>query len=172
MKKKSQKQLMNEIRIVLLIFITALLFSGLTAFAVEPGLHMTTLVFRGNNDLSLWFRKCYYAVTVTNEQFPFLAYGTDWLAYSHILFAILFADLFRDPVRYIWLTRFGFIACLGIIPVAAVTGHIRNIPFFWQLIDMSFGIIGAIPLYMICRRTRLLESAHEHKTDPINSSKF
>jgi hypothetical protein len=27
-------------------------------------------------------------------------------------------------------------------------GVMREIPFFWQLIDMSFGILGIVPLWV------------------------
>ncbi len=31
---------------------------------------------------------------------------------------------------------------------------IRGIPFFWRLIDCSFGVIGIVPLYMASRYIR------------------
>jgi hypothetical protein len=34
------------------------------------------------------------------------------------------------------------IACAGIVPLALICGHLRGIPFWWQLADMSFGIVG------------------------------
>jgi hypothetical protein len=40
------------------------------------------------------------------------------------------------------------IACLLVIPWTLFFGAIRGIPFFWQLIDMSFGILGLIPLWL------------------------
>jgi len=33
-----------------------------------------------------------------------------------------------------------------IFPMALIAGHILGIPFFWQLIDCSFGMAGLIPL--------------------------
>ncbi|MHC4498648.1 MAG: hypothetical protein ACYS21_05980, partial [Planctomycetota bacterium] len=53
--------------------------------------------------------------------------------------------------KNVWVIEFGIIACLLIIPVALIAGQIRGIPFFWRLIDCSFGVIGVIPL-IICRR--------------------
>ena len=38
------------------------------------------------------------------------------------------------------------IACAGVIPLALICGAIRGIPFYWRLIDCSFGIFGLIPL--------------------------
>lgn len=50
------------------------------------------------------------------------------------------------------------IACAGIIPLALICGPIRGIPFFWTLIDMSFGVFGVIPLYVVLRKIRRLEA--------------
>jgi hypothetical protein len=49
------------------------------------------------------------------------------------------------------------IACLGVFPLALVAGPIRGIPFYWRLIDCSFGILGAIPLFICLRYVRRLE---------------
>jgi hypothetical protein len=50
------------------------------------------------------------------------------------------------------------IACAGIVPQALICGPIRGIPFFWTLIDMSFGVFGVIPLYVVLRKIRRLEA--------------
>ena len=42
--------------------------------------------------------------------------------------------------------EFGMIACLLVIPLALICGPLRGIPFYWQLLDCSFGVIGLIPL--------------------------
>ncbi|GCD34410.1 hypothetical protein OEIGOIKO_02140 [Streptomyces chrestomyceticus JCM 4735] len=65
---------------------------------------------------------------------------------------------FRDPVRNIWVVDFGIIACAGIIPLALVCGPIRGIPFYWQLLDMSFGVFGVIPLLVVRRMIKCLEA--------------
>ncbi len=38
------------------------------------------------------------------------------------------------------------IACILLIPLALVCGPIRGIPFFWTIVDCSFGVFGIIPL--------------------------
>lgn len=45
------------------------------------------------------------------------------------------------------------IACILVIPTALVCGPMRGIPFFWRLIDCSFGIVGIVPLYLAQRYT-------------------
>jgi hypothetical protein len=50
------------------------------------------------------------------------------------------------------------IACAGIIPLALICGPIRGIPFWWSVIDMSFGVLGVIPLYVVRRKIKRLEA--------------
>jgi hypothetical protein len=54
----------------------------------------------------------------------------------------------RDPVRNIWVVEFGIIACLAIVPFVLVFGRLRGIPWFWQCVDMSFGLFGLVPLWV------------------------
>lgn len=97
--------------------------------------------------LAQWISFVHRGVTEASRQYPFLFYGTDWLAFAHIVIAIAFVGPLRDPVRNIWVVEFGMIACILVIPLALICGPIRGIPFFWRLIDCSFGVIGIIPLY-------------------------
>ena len=43
------------------------------------------------------------------------------------------------------------IACLAVIPLALICGPLRGIPWFWQPIDCSFGVLGIIPLWFVRR---------------------
>ena len=92
-------------------------------------------------------------VTEANERYPFLFYGTDWLAFGHLVIAIVFLGPLRDPVRNIWVIEWGMIACVLVIPTAMLCGPIRGIPFWWRLIDCSFGIFGILPLALARRCT-------------------
>ena len=84
-------------------------------------------------------------------RYPFLAYGTDWLAFGHIMIALAFIGPLRDPVRNVWVIEWGMIACVLVIPMALIFGPIRDVPFFHRLIDCCFGVFGIVPLW-ICRR--------------------
>jgi hypothetical protein len=75
-----------------------------------------------------------------------LAYGTDWLAFAHLVIAIAFVGPYLDPIRNKWVVTFGLIACAGVFPLALIAGAVRGIPFGWRLIDCSFGVFGGIPL--------------------------
>jgi hypothetical protein len=90
-------------------------------------------------------------LTATNGRYPFLAYGTDWLAFAHLIIAVAFIGPYIDPVRNKWVITFGLIACAGVLPLAFIAGAIRGIPLPWRLIDCSFGVVGSVPL-LICRR--------------------
>lgn len=80
-----------------------------------------------------------------------MAYGTDWLAFAHIVMAVAFIGPFRDPVRNIWVIEWAMIACVLVLLLALICGPLRSIPFGWRVIDCSFGVFGVIPLYL-CRR--------------------
>lgn len=87
-----------------------------------------------------------------------MAYGTDWLAFAHLVIAVAFIGPYRDPVRNSWVVTFGIIACIGIIPLALIAGAVRGIPLYWRLIDCSFGVFGAIPLWLVRRDIAMLQT--------------
>ena len=93
---------------------------------------------------------------VTYRQYPFVAYGTDWLAFGHIVIAIFFIGPLIDPVRNIWVIQAGLIACVAVLPLALICGPIREIPFYWRLIDSSFGVVGFIVLSAALRLVKNL----------------
>ncbi|MBA3972556.1 MAG: hypothetical protein H0X46_10550, partial [Bacteroidetes bacterium] len=97
-----------------------------------------------------------------NAQYIQLAYGTDWLAFSHIVIAMAFIGPLIDPVKNIWVIQFGIIACVMVFPLALIAGPIRHIPFYWQLIDCSFGLFGAIPLIICYRHIKALEKQNKY----------
>jgi hypothetical protein len=148
----------KRIRFLLIFFMSALVLSGLTAIPLQWELKvMMPLVKLGSQwdimipALAQWIEKINQGVQNGYGQYPFLAYGTDWLAFGHIAIAIAFIGPLRDPVRNIWVVEFGMIACALIVPWTLIFGAIRDIPFFWQFIDMSFGIFGIIPLWVVYR---------------------
>ena len=91
------------------------------------------------------------ALTETNRNYPFLAYGTDWLAFAHLVIAVAFVGPYRDPVRNKWIITISLIACAGVFPLALIAGQMRGIPIAWRLLDCSFGVFAGIPL-LLCRR--------------------
>lgn len=158
-----ERKLMRTIRYYILFFIFALVLSGVTAFPIETELsiinnHITALPLV----LQEWISKVYLAVKTTNEHYPFLSYGTDWLAFAHLVIATAFIGPLRDPVRNIWIIQWGMIACIGIFPLAFIAGPIRGIPFFHQLIDCSFGVFGFILIFICYKKIVRLEKLHRN----------
>lgn len=156
---------LRRIRFWLVVFMAGLVCSGVTAFPLESELRLLLRVMRWSVlqpvveavHLLPWIERVASAVAVTNAKYPFLAYGTDWLAFAHLVIAAGFIGPYLEPVRNKWVITFGLIACAGVIPLALIGGTLRGIPFGWRLIDCSFGVLGAIPL-AICRGSiRILE---------------
>ena len=52
----------------------------------------------------------------------------------------------------------GIAACLAVIPLALICGPIRGIPFYWRLIDCSFGVIGHRNRQPRCRHVGIADS--------------
>ena len=154
----TQTQLKNRIKRWLILLMVGLVLSGITAFPIESELALAMHNLGAfSPKMQQWLTTIYNAVKTTNAQYPYLSYGTDWLAFAHIIIALIFVGPLRDPVRNIWVLQFGMIACVLIFPLALIAGPIRHIPIFWQLIDCSFGVVGIIPLYMAYRQTKKLE---------------
>jgi hypothetical protein len=151
------------IRCWIVFFIVSLVLSGLTAFALQTELNwlLQNWSLRNGGELYYWVRKVYEALRNTNDRYPFLAYGYDWLAFAHLVIALVFIGPLRDPVRNKWIIEFGMIACMMIFPLAFIAGAVRGIPVYWRLIDCSFGIIGLIPLTICYKKIRLLEQWNE-----------
>jgi len=151
----------KTIRAWIKFFMVALFLSGLTAIPVEQELEFLCRFFPEGTMIGNWLDKVYRGFAETNTSYPFLAYGYDWLAFAHFVLAILFFGPLKDPVKNRWVIEFGIIACLLIIPYALIAGYFRGIPFWWRLIDCSFGIIGIIPLFTCIRLIHKLETAEE-----------
>lgn len=156
--------LRRRIRLLLWFFIIALLLSGLTAFPIKAEVDLLQKVVGEGSateswwpPLARWITFVHRGITEASRAYPFLFYGTDWLAFALIVIAIAFIGPLRDPVRNIWIIEFGMIACVLVIPLALICGPIRGIPFFWRLIDCSFGVFGIIPLYFARKYTHRLE---------------
>lgn len=159
--KMAEKRIVLKIRLLTLLFMAALIVSGITAFPIEIELRLATQLLNSEvenpNALQSWLVLVYEGIKTTNAEFPFLAYGTDWLAFAHIVIALAFIGLYRDPVRNKWLVSWAMICCISVIPLALICGAIRQIPFFWQLIDIAFGVFGMIPLIYLRRLILKLE---------------
>lgn len=143
-----------------------LIASGLTAFPLvrelsllcrwlgidDPSTYKTLSGLRG------WIAFVSFGLQKTYAAFPFIGYGTDWLAFGHFIIALFFIGPFRDPVRNAWVLRVGLIACAAVIPLALICGAVREIPLGWRILDCSFGLLGAIPLLYCVNLTKKIAS--------------
>ncbi|MFJ3717809.1 hypothetical protein [Streptomyces sp. NPDC090057] len=156
--------LLRGIRVWLVLFVVCLVLSGATAFPLVHELRWTESGLRALNAPELlpglmeWISRVREGLDAADAEYPFVLYGTDWLAFAHLVIAVAFYGPYRDPVRNVWVVEFGMIACAGIIPLALVCGPVRQIPFWWTLIDMSFGVFGVVPLYVVRRKIKRLEA--------------
>ena len=155
------KILRYKVKVLLLLFMIGLLLSGLTAFPLKAEVNILQKIIGTGTAIESWFPRLSQWITTVHagiiqadKDYPFLFYGTDWLAFGHIVIAIAFIGPLIDPVKNIWVITFGMISCILVVPLALICGPIRGIPFFWQLIDCSFGVFGIIPLYFARRYTK------------------
>jgi hypothetical protein len=164
------QKLEKRIRAVLILFVVALLLSGLTAFPLQWELTILNR-FAGPQSsisniwpsLSEWINRVHVGLQQTYDKYPFIAYGTDWLAFAHIVIAVAFWGPLKDPVRNLWVVEFGMIACVLVIPLAMICGPIRGIPFYWRLFDCALGVFGIMPLWL-ARRDILRLAALQTRT--------
>src|SRR4051794_21707624 len=85
---------LTRLRIVLAIFIAGLVLSGLTAFSLlrETELLATALGLdvtkpTDQTGLGFWIITVRDGLRVTYAKYPWIAYGTDWLAFAHLVMA-------------------------------------------------------------------------------------
>lgn len=156
---------LKQIRLAILIVIVGLVISGVTAFPLLAELNLLSSLLAGDSldpaahaGLVHWILKVREGLEATYRDYPFIAYGTDWLAFAHVMIALFFILPYRDPVRYEGVLKVGIAASLLVIPLAFICGPIRGIPFFWRLIDCSFGVLCIPPLVFALRRIRSLEN--------------
>lgn len=149
-------RLRRRIRRGLALFVAALVASGLTAFPLEMETRWLLEGVRGLGALApaglvAWIERVHLALAEVGQRHPFLAYGTDWLAFAHLVIAIAFWGPWKDPVRNVWVVEWAMLCCVAVIPLALVCGQIRGIPMYWRLVDISFGVLGLVPLAVVRR---------------------
>jgi hypothetical protein len=157
----NREQTLKRIKGLTWLFIIGLFLSGATALPLRMELDMLAGWFGGDaahvGGFAQWILRVRDALDDVYTRYPFMAYGTDWLAFGHFVIAIAFVGALREPVRNRWLYLFGMIACVLVIPYAMICGQVRGIPIYWRLIDCSFGVVGFVPLWFCWKWTGELE---------------
>ena len=145
----------NRVRRLLQFYGLVLIVIGLTTFPLQPEVALLERL-AGNGSfvgelwptMGRWLSTVGEAVAVGYGAYPLLQYGTDWLAFAHIVIGIVFLGAARDPVRNVWVVEWGMIVCILVIPTALIFGAVRGIPLFWRILDCAFGVLGIVPLWL------------------------
>ncbi len=153
-------------RATISLVIIGLVISGATAFPLLHELNILSgWITDGSGDFNLqhhtglehWILRVREGLEVTYQNYPFVAYGTDWLAFGHIIIALFFILPWMEPVQYRGVLYVGVVSCVLVIPLALICGPIRGIPFYWRLIDCSFGVLCVVPLLYAVWLSKRLE---------------
>jgi len=155
-------RLVRRFRAVMVFFIVGLVVSGVTAFPLLTELRwLAALIPPGSLwRVGDWIARVHGGLETTYAAYPWIAYGTDWLAFAHIVIAFFFVGPLVDPKGARPVLLAGIAACVAVVPLALICGPIRGIPFYWRLIDCSFGLFGIVPL-LYCLRLRREIAARE-----------
>lgn len=139
-----------------------LLVSGVTVWPAVPELKLAVRIAWGDAEpvgvLHAFILKAIEGLEITEEKYPFMLYAHDWLAFAHVVLAILFAGAMRDPLRNIWIVQCGLIMCALVPVLAGICIPIRGIPMIWFWIDFAFAPAAAIPLFVALRDIRHAEN--------------
>jgi hypothetical protein len=168
----SQADHLRALRFWTGVVMTGLVLSGLSAFPIETELRWLVALLKSDalrptamvTGVLPWITRVYEGFGATNRAYPFLAYGTDWLAFAHLVIAFVFVGAYRDPIRNRWLYQFGLLACVGVLPLAVVAGAVRGIPWGWTLLDCSFGVFCAVPLLVCEHHLKALDPPRKAKS--------
>jgi hypothetical protein len=154
--------LVRRFRIVLILFIAGLVFSGITSLPLktEAGIlnrWVGRIPLLQGTQIPAWFDTVNSGLADTYAHYPWMAYGTDWLAFGHFAIAFFFIGALCRPRQSRIVIQAGVAACIAVIPIALICGAIRGIPLWWRLIDCSFGVLGMLPLIYCVRLVRQIE---------------
>jgi hypothetical protein len=125
------------------VIIIGLVISGVTAIPLQRELDlMAEWLGAGNlspeqatSEFARWILIVRDALRDTYQRYPFMGYGTDWLAFGHLMIALVFVGALRHPLRNAWVFMFGMIASVLVLPWALLFGELRGIPIYWRMID-------------------------------------
>ncbi len=163
----------TKIRFCLFIVMAGLFVAGVTAFPLYTEVDWLArwLVGAGGSldpdryeGVIRWILQVREGLAVTYSSYPWLAYGTDWLAFGHLIIMLFFILPYREPERYEGVLWVGIWSCLLVLPLAFICGPIREIPWYWQVVDSLFGIICIVPLWVAIREIRKLKRGDDFGT--------
>ncbi len=139
----------RKIKIAIIITIAGLVLNGISAVPLQRELN----ILLSNPDklpkfLRDWWMYVDKGVHETNNSYPFMRYGFDWLAFAHLLIAIAFIGPLKDPVKNEWVITWGMIASALSVIMALGWERVRAIPLWWSCIDALIAIVAFIILWL------------------------
>lgn len=150
----------KKIRKVVMVFMVLLILSGVTAF---PLVTEVNWIMKNISSFPVYFHPWILNVYEAVHQTPSIVlYGTDWLAFAHIIISLFFIGVYQNPLRNKFIVDVGIAACLFVFPLAFICGPIREIPFYHQVIDCCFGLFGLIPLLYTKYKIKQLEKHYSY----------
>ena len=153
---------MKRAKVMLGIVVFGLLVSGITVWPAVPELKMAVQLVWGDaapsGTLHGFVLQAIVGLEVMQKDYPFMLYAHDWLAFAHIVLAILFAGAIRDPIRNVWIVQCGLIMCALIPVLAGICIPLRGIPWIWFCFDFAFAPAAALPLWIALRDIRRAEA--------------
>ena len=153
---QTETRLLGRIRLLIGIVILGLLASGISALPLLAESRQVAEILRNSGHFpaaTAWMTEIHRGLAATYASYPFIGYGTDWLAFGHFVIAIFFIGPLLDPRRNVWVLDAGIIACLLVVPMALICGGVRQLPLWWRLVDCAFGVFGVLPLWLARRWT-------------------
>lgn len=139
-----------------------LFLSGVTVWPAVPELKMAVHIVWGDGQpagvLHSFVVQAIEGLESVEASYSFMLYAHDWLAFAHIVLAILFAGAIRDPVRNVWIVQCGLIMCALVPVLAGICIPIRGLPLVWFWVDFAFAPAAALPLWIALRDIRRAEA--------------
>jgi hypothetical protein len=147
----------RRFRMVMALFIAGLVLSGVTAFPLLWEVKLLTRLVglggatspAGYEGLAHWLLTVRFGLEEMYAAHPWIAYGTDWLAFAHLVVALFFIHPLIDPSASRPTLLAGIAASVGVIPLALIAGAVRGVPLASRLIDCCFGL-AALALLLYC----------------------
>lgn len=145
------------------IVVFGLVVSGVTVWPAVAELKTAVRIIWGDGEpagvLHGFILKAIEGLQAVEANYPFMLYAHDWLAFAHIVLAILFAGAIRDPARNVWIVQCGLIMCALVPVLAGICIPIRRLPLVWFWVDFAFAPAAALPLCIALRDIRRAEGA-------------
>ncbi|MFC2111001.1 hypothetical protein ACFLQ5_00965 [Bacteroidota bacterium] len=153
---------LKRAKIMIWIVVFGLFVSGVTVWPALFELKTIIRIIWGDfvptASLHLLLIQIIQGLETVQAEYPFLMYAYDWLAFAHIVLAILFAGTIRDLVRNKWIIQCGLIMCALVPILAIICIPLRAIPFYWFWIDAAFAPAAALPLWIALKDIKRVEA--------------